>query len=162
MLYAAYFQITESFICNDCFLFVLIQMSPEMANSILFGTGTEVSSPGCIDGYGLSLIAVHLFGALCHRQNEYKDILCEIGKIFMLIMHKLQNEVDAYNSKPKRKRNATTLSLAFDQTFRLRSKVITRGYHKLGESLNKDSSHKIEMTQYKILKLLSTHLVRKN
>ena len=128
-----------------------------MANSALFGTSTKVSSPGCIDGYGLSLIAVHLFGSLCHRQNQYKDILCEIGKRFMFIMHYLQNEAVVY----KYKRNATRFSFALDQTFRQRSRVITHGYQKLKELLNKDNSHKIAMTQYKILKLLSTHLVRR-
>ena len=130
-------------------------MSPEMVNSILFGL-TEVSSPACIDGYGLSLVAMHLFGSLCqHIQYIHSNILCSTAMKFLGIMHNLQDHLNVD------KHNATKLSHTFDKIFKQRSLVITKAYNKMTARLSQGSSTKTQITEFNLLKLLSIYLGRK-
>lgn len=94
-----------------CVLVEHDRMSPEMVSSWRLRRASFPSEM-CIDAYGLELVAIHLYGALCQSDTTNKggiDALCETARKFPQISERIVAEdpsrggVGAYNDAFRRR-----------------------------------------------------------
>eukprot|EP01083_Nonionella_stella_P000080 221_1 len=112
-------------------------LSPEMAGAAYLGVRRFPSSM-CIDAYGLELVAMHLYGALCNI-----GVLCEEAKLFTGILQQIY-------------RDQRNLLLGFNKAFRDRSEAVSRALRSLENNVHDMWSRR----QVALLKVLTMHLVR--
>lgn len=117
-------------------------MSPEMISAAYLNTFTFPSTM-CIDAYGLELVAIHLYSALCQSRPGNIDILCQETKLFEKIWLNMDKGFKHFN-----------------QGIYERSEGIKRIIRSLQLVINKQPSDRLINSQIALINVLKSHLIR--
>lgn len=115
-------------------------MSPEMINSFLRNK-IKLNSQNCVDGYGLALLGVYMYGNFCAEGDD--DILCFVASLFFRI-HKL------FERRPLSRNNYNFL-------FKKQSHAMSWGLSKINQSLLTNDDYVLSAN---FMHLLATWLIR--
>ena len=122
-------------------------MSPEMLSAWYLDTVTFPSQM-CIDAYGLELVAMHLFGAICQSRASNVDIFCEEARKFGPICDRMHYRYKIEGRK------------ALDDGIRERSESIKKVIQNLGYAIDKQPFDRLMNRQVSLINILSSHLIR--